>query len=226
MRKAKVWFSTPPQSFFMLGHSMATSRCSQEGKERKESRRIVQADVAIVGFVWDVGIVALQWPVVGNMVDFLVRLGRLLERFDDLLHLHFPRWDFLLGGRWLEAEPVHADRNRDGAREEDAQGEDGKRVWLVATARDPIHVDSKQPDNDRQEAASSNITDKLCVTRTLVEQFLNIWSLAPLRCVTKSWRISSRACNDHFILSTWLVSPHPPQHHRHQVFELLKLQIV
>ena len=69
---------------------------------------------------------------------------------------------------------MHADRNRDGAREEDAQGEDGKRVWLVATARDPIHVDSKQPDNDRQEAASSNITDKLCVTRTLVEQFLNI----------------------------------------------------
>jgi hypothetical protein len=53
-------------------------------------------------------------------------------------------------------EPVHADRNRDGAQEEEAEGEDGKRVWLVATTRDPIQVDSKQPDNDRQEEATSS----------------------------------------------------------------------
>lgn len=172
MRKAKVWFSTPPQSFFMLGHSMATSRCSQEGKERKESRRIVQADVAIVGFGWEVGIVALQWTVGGNMVDFLVRLGPPSGTFWRSLCTSIFRDETsssvgsgLRPSRCMPIAIVMApERKMQKEKMANACGSSlppGIPSTLIPNS--PTMIDRRRP--------PPPITDKLCVTRALVDQF-------------------------------------------------------
>lgn len=84
-----------------------------------------------------------------------MRLGGLLELRDKLVKLLFPRDDLLLGGEFSEAESAHPNHNHNSTNEEENGGEDGKRVGVVAAARDAVQIDAEQADDNGEEEASA-----------------------------------------------------------------------